>query len=393
MEKRQDFRILAPMIENPLFLFSFFFLLIYFSEWLCKKTFLRHVSGALLVIILGAIAANLGVIPSASNPSPIYDAIFQYVAPASIFFLLLGVDLRNLRSAGLPMLLSFTVGSIATFIAVYLSLNLFDYESLFGDRYSVIAGMMTGTYTGGSANFNAVALEYNFLKEGALYTSLVVADNIVTAVWMVITLGIPAFFNRYRKNPEIITNSSNKEMSHEESIPIQPIDLGILLFLGTFFLWFSDYLADTLSSIGLAIPSILLLTTFALVLAQFRFIQKMPGYRLLGLFSVYLFLAVVGAFCEVTALIEIDGNAVTIFLFVSLIVLIHGVALVAFGWFYRMDWSIIAIATQANIGGAGSALALAKSFNRNDLLLPAILAGSLGTALGTYLGFIMVGIL
>ena len=47
-----------------------------------------------------------------------------------------------------------------------------------------------------------------------------------------------------------------------------------------------------------------------------------------------------------------------------------------------------AVASQANIGGSTSALALAKSLGRSDLMLPAILVGALGNAVGTYLGFL-----
>ena len=54
---------------------------------------------------------------------------------------------------------------------------------------------------------------------------------------------------------------------------------------------------------------------------------------------------------------------------------------------------MISIASQANIGGGTSAIALAESFNRKELILPAILVGSLGNALGTYLGFLVVYIL
>ena len=39
------------------------------------------------------------------------------------------------------------------------------------------------------------------------------------------------------------------------------------------------------------------------------------------------------------------------------------------------------------------AIALAEAFDRKDLILPAILVGSLGNALGTYLGFFVVYIL
>ena len=40
-----------------------------------------------------------------------------------------------------------------------------------------------------------------------------------------------------------------------------------------------------------------------------------------------------------------------------------------------------------------SALALAKSLGRGDLVLPGILAGSLGTALGTFAGFAVARVL
>ena len=43
---------------------------------------------------------------------------------------------------------------------------------------------------------------------------------------------------------------------------------------------------------------------------------------------------------------------------------------------------MISIASQANIGGGASAIALAEAFDRKDLILPAILVGSLGNALG-----------
>ena len=42
---------------------------------------------------------------------------------------------------------------------------------------------------------------------------------------------------------------------------------------------------------------------------------------------------------------------------------------------------------------SGTASTLAESFRRHDLLPPGILAGSLGHALGTYLGFLVVGLL
>lgn len=375
------------MIQNPLYILTVLCGLIFISEWLTKNTFLKHISGPLLVIILGAVLANFGLIPSASNASPVYDSIFKYVAPASIFYLLLGVNLKELKKAGLPMLMAFVLGAVGTVIGVVVALNLIDYQEVFGKNYAAIAGMMTGTYTGGSANFNAVALHYDVVREGAIYTGIVVADNIVTAVWMLVTLSLPAVMMKIRPHKELMMKEQGEIDQYTEREHVGPLRLGLMLFIGLAAMMVSDLLAEET-----AIPSVLILTTIALVLAQLKVIQKIPGAKLLGMFAVYLFLVVVGAFCEVTALVEVGEHAVSILLFTVTIVLIHGVLLVLMGTLLKSDWSIIAIASQANIGGASTALALAKSFKRNDLLLPAILAGSLGTGLGTYLGFLIAGL-
>ncbi|WP_421764986.1 DUF819 domain-containing protein [Ekhidna sp.] len=381
------------MTENALFILAVLFLLIFLSEWLCKHTFLKHISSSLLVIILGAAVANSGLIPSASNPSPVYEAIFQYVAPASIFFLLLGVNLKQLRKAGFPMLIAFLLGSMGTMIGVIVALQLINYEMVFGVNYAAIAGMMTGTYTGGSANFNAVALHYDVIRDGAIYTGVVVADNIITAIWMIITLSIPLVMQKFRPQKQVIGDENHAEVIDREEEPINPMSLSLMLVIGAATLIISDELADWFLGVGLGIPSILILTTIALVLGQFQAIQKQKGAKLLGMFSVYLFLVVVGAYCEVGALMDVGTHAFDILLFTTVIVLIHGLFLIGCGWLFKSDWSIIAIASQANIGGASTALALAKSVKRNDLILPAILVGSLGSGLGTYLGFLVAGLL
>lgn len=382
------------MIQNPLYIVSFLCLLVAAAEWLCLHTRLKHLSSSLLVIILGAVFANLGLIPSASNASPVYDGIFRYVAPLSIFFLLLGVSLKKLKKAGLPMLLMFFVGAAGTITGVLIALQLVSVETIFGDSYNAIAGMMTGTYIGGSVNFNAVALHYDVVREGATYTGVVVADNIITAIWMVVTLSIPKLMGRLRPNPEIrVKEEEPLSNDPHDSERLDPLQLSILLGMGLGVLLVSDLISDWLTGLNISFPSILLLTTFALVMAQFRAIQRLCGAKLLGMYSVYLFLAVVGAFCELTALVDVGEHAVGILVLTITIVVVHGLFMFLIGWFFRVDWALIAIASQANVGGGSTALALAKSFNRDDLLLPAILAGSIGSGVGTYFGFLVAGIL
>ncbi len=378
------------MTEHPLYVLGVLCLLIFISEILCRYTFLKHLSSSLLVILLGAIFANTGLIPTASNAGPVYENIFSYVAPASIFFLLLGVNLKNITKAGAPMLIAFLIGAVGTMIGVVVALQIIDYKEVFGENYRAIAGMMTGTYIGGSANFNAVAIEYGMLKEGAEYTGIVVADNIVTAIWMLITLALPVVMNKIRVHPEAVSKETFSHSTTKKAI--DPLQIAFLIGLALFSLIISDRITEWSVGFGFSIPSILILTSIALILAQFKYFQSLRGASVLGMFSIYLFLVVVGAYCELGALAEVGQKAFEIIIFTVTIVLTHGIFLFLIALLIKMDWKIMAIASQANIGGASTALALSKSFNRDDLLLPAILIGSLGTGLGTYLGFLVAGL-
>jgi uncharacterized membrane protein len=129
------------------------------------------------------------------------------------------------------------------------------------------------------------------------------------------------------------------------------------------------------------------------VLAQTKFIANLKGSHNLGLYLVFIFLAVIGAFCEISAVAQLKDVGITLLLFAGLAVFLHGVIVIILGGLLYRDWEMIAIVSQANVGGGTTAIALAESFGRKELILPAILVGTLGTALGTYLGFFVVYIL
>ncbi|MFQ5738074.1 MAG: DUF819 domain-containing protein [Acidobacteriota bacterium] len=357
------------------------------AEWLVRHTFVGHMGTALLVIVLTALCANLGVIPSSPSATPAFDAIFDFVAPFAIFLPLLEVNLRDLRKAGLPMIASFAIGAGGTFVAVPLAMWIIGGQESIGPSYAALGGMFVGTYTGGSVNFNALALHYGVAKEGLLYAGSTAVDNIITAVWMVVTLALPRALGGggFRRSA---TPNGGGEMP-DDGAELDPPTLALLIGMGVAALWVSNGIADSLSRRGVSVPSILILTTIALILAQFPAVGRLKGSRPLGMFAVYLFLAVVGAFCDLGALARIGSFGITLFLLAAITVAVHGLIGFVAGRLCSKDWGVLAVASQANIGGATSALALARSLGRSDLVLPAVLVGSLGYGIGTYLGFIM----
>ena len=375
---------------NPIYVLSILCFMVVLSIYAGKTKTGKQLGGpALLVILFTAVIANFNLIPSASNSIELYDIIFKYVAPISIFFLLLKVNITTIKNAGLPMVGLFIIGSLATTCGIILSWYLLNPESLLGEDGKIIAGMLTGTYTGGSVNFNAIALEYEFQKKGVLYAGTIAVDNVVTAIWIMITLIFPTFLNRiWKSNKKFISNriQPNKKTENER---ISINSLSWLLFLGIS----AYYVSDIFTSYVIDIPSILILTTIGIIMAQSKFISNIKGSQELGLYLVYIFLAVIGAYCEIGAVSQLQEIGLLLLIFTICSVLIHGILFIIIGGIIYRDWEMISIASQANIGGGASAIALAEAFDRKDLILPSILVGSLGNALGTYLGFFVVYIL
>lgn len=371
-------------MTDSLFILFILGLNVAICEWLSTKPFFRHLGTALLVIILTAIEANVGLIPT--TDTPLYDGIFGYLAPFSLFVLLLGVNLKDLRKVGLPMLSMFLIGSVGTIVGVVVSMWLFAGPQTVGPLYYALAGMFTGTYIGGSINFHAVALHYNVAKAGTLFTAATAADNILTALWMIATLAIPQYLQRVLPRRYVssafISIPAVAHNPYSDAETISPKDLGMLVALGIG----SIYVSQRLAAFVPVIPFVLILTTIALMLAQLRWVNQLRGSRLLGLFGVYLFLAVIGAYCDIAALLRDGQLAAVLFGMICLLVIVHALIVFGIGALFRQDWDVLGIASQANIGGATSALALARSLNRPDLQLPAVLVGSLGNAIGTYLG-------
>jgi uncharacterized membrane protein len=300
-------------MSDPIFVIAVLGANVAIAEWLARNTALRHLGAALLVIVVTAITANIGLIPTVTEGSPVYDGIFAYVAPIAIFWLLLQVNLRSILKAGLPMVVLFLIGSFATMAGVFVGMWAIDGAEAFGDVYRALGGMFVGTYTGGSANFNVIALEYRVVEDGALYAGANVVDSAMTTVWMAASVALPRLlagvWPKVRKSlapageagatGELITGiEDDTERAH-------PVDLAILLALGAFGVWSSEYVSAWMgTALGLnGVPAILILTTLALVLAQLKPIQRLAGTRLCGMFAVMIFLAVIGALCDISALL------------------------------------------------------------------------------------------
>ena len=382
-------------MNDPLFVLAILGLNVVLAEWLGRYTPMRHLGSALLVIVLTAVTANVGLIPPYSSDVGLYVGIFDYLAPLGIFWLLLQVRLGSLKQVGTPLLILFLVGSFGTLAGVVLGIVALGQDA-FGPLTFALAGMFTGTYVGGSLNFNAVALEYGVVQDGSLYAGAAVVDSAMTTIWMVVNVAIPRLLGGLWKGARkgLVAGGARGPLTGEteDTESLHPVDLGLMIGLGGIAIWASGWAGAQLKAWrGIEVPNMLILTTFALILAQFRPVARLRGTRTLGMFAIMLFLAVIGALCDLQALKQMGSLGTELSIFVVIVVTVHGLCVYGASLFLRVDPNVASVASQANIGGGTTALALARSLGRSDLVLPSILLGSVGTALGTFLGFLVAG--
>ena len=375
-------------MSDPIYLLAVLAATAAIAEWLGRRAVGRWLGGAIITLILGILLANVGVIPTITNAPPLYGYLVSVGAPVAIFLLLLDVHLGALRRAGLPMLVAFGIGSTGTLVGVATAFWLTDADAWLGEFAAPVGGMYAATYIGGSSNLTAVALHFGVTDEPALFAGVNVADGIGGTLWLTALVMLVQLLHRLcgtRPDPACLD-----KLEAEDIRPVTVSSIGGLLALAFASFWISQQLSDWTADRGLRIPAILILTTLALLMAHVPAVQRLGGARMLGLFAAYLFIAVIGASCDFEALAGLGRTGGLLVLFVALVLLVHGVVQFGVGRLLRLSPETLAIASSANIGGTLTILPIARGLRRMDLLLPGILVGSLGNAIGTYAGFLMV---
>ena len=370
----------------------------------------RALGSALVGILLGMLLSNTGIIP---GESPAYDFLGGPAVSAGIILILLTVDIRSVAQAGPRMLAAFVIGGIGSALGASAAAVLL--ADAIGPETWKLAGQYTATYTGGGVNFAAVGAALD--TSGELFAAGIAADVTMTAIWMATCLAVPVLFASLdrkeakavveegiagtdggvgvsethpggpgRVEPEEGGTASLHQMLYSSVGAIGLLDLAMmaLIVLGT--LWVSDWLGTVLAPV----PSVLFLTTIALVLAQLPAVRALNGAGVIGNYLVLIFLASNGAM-SVLANIVVIGPPIVYFALAT--VGVHGIVIFGVGRLVGLDLKTLAVASQANVGGPASAMALAAARGYTDRLLPGVAVGLVGYAAGNYLGLFVAAMM
>ncbi len=350
-----------------------------FGLWAEKTKWGARLS-AVVVSILGTfVLSNLSVIPSAA---PAYDIVWSYLVPLAIPLLLFKADLRRIIKEAGPTLIAFVFGAIGTVIGTIVAYNIVP----LGNEGWKLAGIFCSTYIGGSMNFVASA-EALHLASSDLLAAGVAADNLVMTFYFILLFALPSIaflkkrYSTYHDDKaQTISDEDFQNEQNESSLNL--MNLAYSLAIGAVICAVGFSLADLT---GIQGSGILIITAIVVAIATIfpKKLGSIKGADAIGTFLMQVFFATIGASANILIVLKVGP---LLFVFAALILLIHLLFILIMGKIFKLDLAEIVIASNANMGGPTTAAAMAVARKWEALVIPAILCGTLGYAVATFIG-------
>ena len=380
-----------------------------FARWLEERyDVIKKISSAVVCTLLGITLANIGVI---EHTGPAHEGVFTFAIPYAIVLVIMGTQMKELANAGRPLLIAYLAACGGSFVGGAVAGATM--AGWVGPETWKLSGAFSAAFAGGGMNFAAVG--QGLEVEPSTFAAAALADNMSTVPYLLFQVwlaGILAAVFLRRSGPGLAATSGDPaeqedQEAQEEAMrrrwtdtDISITDFAILGGLPLAALWvarlISETLAEALPSMadgspmyGLVsflseVPEVLWLTTIALIVAQLPWVRKLRGAEVLSYFALHIFFIALGAASDLATIVD---AGVPIFSFMIAIIGIHVIVAYGIGWLFRIDLATVSIASQAAIGGPGSALAIGMAMKWHKLVAPAVIVGIFGYALGNYLGF------
>ena len=356
------------------------------------------VTGVLLALFWGMLGVNLRLVPA---ESPVWDAVWSHLVPLAIALLLFDADVRRIWRESGRMFWIFNLSALGTCLGTVLAVLLAGGAI---PEVGAAAALMTGTYIGGTINLVALSAALSPSKE--LVSGLLVADNVTMALAFGVLVALPGLVSVRKRFAHPFEDAVEADADaggggrtraaafwKPKEVSLAGLAGALAVALGAVAV--SVAIADAVRSLPgapgllkqtlgqkyLVLPVVMagVATAFPKRLAALR------GAHEMGTLVMYLFFVVVGVPASAAALAE-RGPA--LFLFTSVIAAVNVVVTLGAAKLFRFSIEEAVLAANATLGGPTTAAGMAVAKGWDGLVLPAILVGVWGYAIGNWVGLL-----
>ncbi len=381
---------------------------------LCSKVKLFGTLGPIFLCL--ACGILLGIpLNLARLDTSVATTFVNYTVPIAIPLVLFSADYRPLRHMAKPALLSFVLVIVSVMAAAVGCYFLF--RGALSDMPG-LSGMMVGLYTGGTPNLFAIGKA--LAVSDSHITLAVASDTLVGGVYFVMLLSfMPALIHKLLPLPKHVpahTDAPAKTslfaaagaaITQEVAAPPEADKLfyeyvpgkkrfsiryllrrvPILLLAAASFLvsaGLAYLILGDLDNPWVVVVVMLGVTTCGIALSFVRRVRTAPGSFAAGQYFIYMFSVAMGLSLDLSAL----KGEMLLFVAVFAAAQFGAIALhLLLCRLFRIDGHTAIITSTAGIYGPAFVTPVAASFRDPGMVLPGLLCGILGYAVGNYLGF------
>lgn len=314
----------------------------------------------------------------------------EILVPIAIPLILFSADLSGVRRLAKPMLNSFILVAIA--VSLVASVSYLIYRNLIPDAYKY-AGMIIGLYTGGTPNLMAIGAALSVSDSHIVLANA--ADVVVGGTYFLMLISfMPRLARRFLK-PFAKSEAAKADEGYIENLEKsfvpekEPFSLKLILrhvpivLLGILSLAIAAGLALLITGKLDVVIIMLVVTTCGIGFSFIKKVRSAPGSYTVGQYLILMFSFGIGISFRFDTL-----NREALLLLAMFATAQFGSLLVhlLLSKIFKIDADTSLITSTAGIYGPAFIVPVAEALENREVVLPGLICGILGYAIGNYLG-------
>ncbi|WP_417656011.1 DUF819 domain-containing protein [Pseudidiomarina aestuarii] len=369
------------------------------------QKFYRVVPALLLCYFIPSLLNTFDIVNG--ETSGVAKVVKTYLLPACLVLLTLSLDLKAISKLGWRIVVLFFVGTFGILIGgpIALLIGSAIFPELIGvdGPEAVWRGMTTiaGSWIGGGAN--QLAMKETYEVGNDIFSAMVTVDIIIANIWMAVLLYLAANHKRIDANlgadvsaiDDIRQRVEHYEAEHKRNAGVPEYIFILAAAFGA--AGIGHFAADLIAPyIGENYPAlkqmsldakflwVIMVATAVGIALSFTRVRKLEGAGAskLGSVMIYFLVASIGLSMDITAIADVPKY----FVLGAIWMIIHAGLIVVVARLIKAPTFYMAVASQANVGGAASAPVVASAFHPS-LASVGVLLAVLGYAVGTYVAY------
>ncbi len=361
-----------------------------FKRW----TWMQKIGTVVAAYAVGIIFALTGFVhfeagaETAIAFEKLQKTIMNVAVPLAIPLMLFNCDFKLWTKALPKTIWSLVGGIVAVLVAVISGYFIFRNPDI--PDFNKVAAMMTGIYTGGTMNFNALGASLGVDKT---QMAIVLAFEMVLTtpyIFFIIGGGYKVFrkilpyqdvTRKGRRDEEVET----KDVENYRGMFAKKNIGGMLAGLGlsVLFLAIGAGLALLLTGKLNELVVILTITTLSIIASFFKKVRELPKTFELGMFFILIFSVIVASLFDIHS---VNGGSLSIGLFVAWVMIVAAVLHLILCRIMHVSGDLFCVSQIALLCSPPFVPPVVGAMQNKKVLISGIVIGLVGYAIGTYLG-------